>query len=137
MPVLYNDSLKTKKDYLTFNFFLLEKINFTFYNQNPGCDMRGVSGALLPEIRFMRGRIPFQGFKTDKQIILIGRHATDDYEPRQVRKEAAISNSVCVVDRSRLCYNLFFVKTRQRVHNQDFFPLKLSLTFFFFVLFFC
>jgi len=32
------------------------------------------------------------------QVILIGRHATDGREPRQIRKEAAISDTVCVVD---------------------------------------
>ena len=30
-----------------------------------------------------------------------GRRATDGHEPRQVRKEAAISDAVCVVDRYR------------------------------------
>lgn len=34
-------------------------------------------------------------------FILTDRRATDGYEPRQVRKEAAISNAVCVTDRSR------------------------------------
>jgi hypothetical protein len=34
---------------------------------------------------------------------LIGRHATDGHEPRQVRKEAAISDAVRVVGRSRSC----------------------------------
>ena len=27
----------------------------------------------------------------------VGHHATGDYEPRQVREEAAVSNTVCVV----------------------------------------
>lgn len=35
---------------------------------------------------------------------LTGRHATDTHEPRQVRKEAAISDGVCVMDRSRFCF---------------------------------
>jgi len=35
--------------------------------------------------------------------ILTGRRATEGHEPRQVRKEAAISDIICVVDRSRLC----------------------------------
>jgi hypothetical protein len=46
--------------------FFLEKNKFKFYNRNPGCDMRGVSGALFPEIRFMRGRIPSQGLNAGK-----------------------------------------------------------------------
>jgi hypothetical protein len=35
--------------------------------------------------------------------ILIGRLVTEGHEPRQVRKEAAISDFFCVVDRSRSC----------------------------------
>ena len=31
-----------------------------------------------------------------------GRRATDDHEPRQVRKEAAISDAGCVADRFRV-----------------------------------
>ena len=42
------------------------------------------------------------------QVIQAGRRATDGYEPRQVRKEAAISNAVCVADRSRPRYALHF-----------------------------
>ena len=36
--------------------------------------------------------------------VLIGRRATDTHEPCQVRKEAAISDGVCVADRSRSVY---------------------------------
>ena len=32
---------------------------------------------------------------------MTGRRATDGHEPRQIRKEAAISDAVCVVDRFR------------------------------------
>jgi hypothetical protein len=46
----------------------------------------------------------------EKQIVLAGRHATDPHEPRQVRKEAAISDVVCVVDRSRPCYDSTFLE---------------------------
>ena len=35
-----------------------------------------------------------------------GRRATGGHEPRQIRKEAAISDAVCVVDRSRSRYDL-------------------------------
>jgi hypothetical protein len=36
--------------------------------------------------------------------IRIGRYATDDYEPRQVREEAAVNNAVCVVTASNLWF---------------------------------
>jgi len=65
---------------------------------------------------------------------MIGHRATDGYEPRQVRKEAAISKPVCVVDRSRLCDNLFSAAIRRRVHNQIFskpFPSPCFSSYFF------
>ena len=34
----------------------------------------------------------------------IGRYATNDYEPRQVREEAAVNNAVCVVTASNLWF---------------------------------
>ncbi len=34
----------------------------------------------------------------------IGRYATNDYEPRQVREEAAVNNAVCVVTASSLLF---------------------------------
>jgi len=37
------------------------------------------------------------------RTILTGRLVTEGHEPRQVRKEAAISDFFCVKDRSRLC----------------------------------
>ena len=37
--------------------------------------------------------------------VLIGRRATDTHEPCQVRKEAAISDGVCVADRSRSAFS--------------------------------
>jgi hypothetical protein len=46
---------------------------------------------------------PRRVFHSCPETILTGRHATGGHEPRQVRKEAAISDSGCVVDRSRLC----------------------------------
>ena len=91
---------------MIFSFFFLEKKFFPVYRVNPGCDMRGFSGALLPEIRFMRGRIPSQGLAGEGDM-LTGRRATGYYEPRQVRKEAAISKPACVVDRSRFCCIFF------------------------------
>ena len=41
-----------------------------------------------------------------RHIILIGRRATDTHEPCQIRKEAAISDGVCVADRSRSVFNI-------------------------------
>ena len=42
-------------------------------------------------------------------LILIGRLVTEGHEPRQIRKEAAISDLFCVVDRSRSC-NFPFIR---------------------------
>jgi len=36
-----------------------------------------------------------------QEVSLVGHHATDGYEPRQIRKEAAVSKPVCVVARLR------------------------------------
>jgi len=44
---------------------------------------------------------PTEGFSPEHADMLTGRRATDGHEPRQVRKEAAIRDAVCVVDRSR------------------------------------
>ena len=41
-----------------------------------------------------RPRVPNRIYRA----ILIGHRATDGHEPRQVRKEAAISDAVCVAD---------------------------------------
>jgi len=43
------------------------------------------------------------GRQTGYGSILIGRLVTEGHEPRQVRKEAAISDLFCVKDRSRSC----------------------------------
>jgi hypothetical protein len=45
----------------------------------------------------------FSGCAGRVWIILIGRLVTEGHEPRQVRKEAAISDFFSVKDRSRLC----------------------------------
>ena len=67
----------------------------------------------------MRGWIPAQGSYTwGPQAILIGRHATDGHEPRQIRKEAAISDAVCVVDWSQSVQcDEVSKKVRRRVRN--------------------
>ena len=38
-------------------------------------------------------------------LVLIGHYATNGYEPRQVREEAAVSIAVCVVVTSDQSYN--------------------------------
>ncbi len=43
------------------------------------------------------------GWQAGDWVILIGRLVTEGHEPRQVRKEAAISDLFCVMDRSRSC----------------------------------
>jgi hypothetical protein len=43
-----------------------------------------------------------KGSSKGSRIHPAGRHATDGHEPRQVRKEAAISDAGCVVLRCRL-----------------------------------
>ena len=50
-----------------------------------------------------------------------GRRATDGREPRQVRKEAAISDAVCVAVDPGHCVGQQPRLTRQGVHNQLFF----------------
>ena len=60
----------------------------------------GVSGALLPEIRLCGVEFPTESFSSTGAclcLVLIGHRATNGYEPRQVREEAAVSIAVCVV----------------------------------------
>ena len=60
----------------------------------------GVSGALSPEIRLCGVEFPTESFSftgSCLRLLLIGHRATNGYEPRQVRKEAAVSIAVCVV----------------------------------------
>ena len=62
-----------------------------------GCARWGASGALYP-------KSAYAGLNSRSRILIgkvascsVGRHATGNHEPRQVRKEAAISDAVCVV----------------------------------------
>jgi len=72
------------------------------FNITLGCARRGVSGALFPKSALCGAEFPLKGFKPDAKLsIMIGRPATDGHEPRQVRKEAAINDAVCVGDRFR------------------------------------
>ena len=60
----------------------------------------GVSGALSPEIRLCGVEFPTESLTSTRIrlcLVLIGHRATNGYEPRQVRKEAAVSIAVCVV----------------------------------------
>ncbi len=52
-----------------------------------------------------------------RRAILTGRRATDTREPCQVRKEAAISDGVCVTDRSRSVYGNAEEMIREGVRN--------------------
>ena len=67
-----------------------------------GCARRGASGALFPKSALCGAESPLEDWKLKSQeAILTGRRATDGHEPRQIRKEAAIRDAVCVVDRFR------------------------------------
>lgn len=63
-----------------------------------GCARRGASGALFPKSASCGAEFPLKGLSGTVWDVLTGRRATDGHEPRQVRKEAAISDAVCVVD---------------------------------------
>ncbi len=61
-----------------------------------GCARRGASGALNPKSAYA-GLNPHLRIQERKSVfILAGHHATDGHEPRQIRKEAAISDADCV-----------------------------------------
>ncbi len=81
-------------------FFFLKKFAWVAI-VSVGCARWGASGVLYPKSALCGAEFPLKGSVRNVGLSLIGRHATDGYEPRQVRKEAAISNAVCVVDRSR------------------------------------
>ena len=66
-----------------------------------GCARRGVSGALDPKSAYAGLNSLLRVFLEPSGTCQIGRHATDSHEPRQVRKEAAISDGFCVVNRPR------------------------------------
>ena len=55
----------------------------------------GVSGALLPATRYSRvecvDEASFDVVWALHKLLRVGSHATESYEPRQVRKEAAVS----------------------------------------------
>jgi hypothetical protein len=70
---------------------------------------------------------PRRVFPSRSETILTGRHATGGREPRQVRKEAAISDSGCVVDRSRSCLWFLLPKGNSTGGAQ---PIPTSVSFF-------
>jgi hypothetical protein len=68
--------------------------------------MRGASGALNPKSAYAGQNFLLRIVTASKNPFLqvkIGRYATNGYEPRQVRKEAAVNNAVCVVSTSNIC----------------------------------
>ena len=78
-----------------YNHFSLEKKPYWSIFRS-GCARRGVSGALNPKSAYA-GLNPHLRIQERKSVfILAGHHATDGHEPRQVRKEAAISDADCV-----------------------------------------
>ena len=78
-----------------YNHFSLEKKPYSSIFRF-GCARRGASGALNPKSAYA-GLNPHLRIQERKSVfILAGHHATDGHEPRQVRKEAAISDADCV-----------------------------------------
>ena len=60
----------------------------------------------------------------------VGPRVTDDYEPRQVREEAAVNNSICITKQSGLI-TLFYPKiitffVQGRMHDQGIFPWSIQ-----------
>jgi len=61
---------------------------------------------------------------------VVGPRVTDDYEPRQVREEAAVNNSICITKQSDLIaffypkIIIFFVQRGMR--DQGIFPLSIK-----------
>ncbi len=53
---------------------------------------------------------------------------TDDYEPRQVREEAAVNNSICITKQSGLstfsCLKIIPISVQRRTHDQGIFPFS-------------
>jgi hypothetical protein len=60
----------------------------------------------------------------------VGPRVTDDYEPRQVREEAAVNNSICITKQSGLI-TFFYPKiitffVQRRMHDQGIFPWSIQ-----------
>ncbi len=53
---------------------------------------------------------------------------TDDYEPRQVREEAAVNNSICITKQSGLISSsypkIIPISVQRRMHDQGIFPFS-------------
>ncbi len=97
--------------------FFLEKV-FRSLIIGAGCARRGASGALNPKSAYAGlNSLPRIGLPKSWQAPA-GRRATGGREPRQVRKEAAISDAACVADRSRpFAQTAIEGRIRWRVHN--------------------
>jgi len=65
----------------------------------------------------------------------VGPRVTDDYEPRQIREEAAVNNSICITKQSGLI-TFFYLKiitlfVQRRMHDQGiFFLVHPTIPFF-------
>ncbi len=60
----------------------------------------------------------------------VGPRVTDDYEPRQIREEAAVNNSICITKQSGLI-TFFYPKiitffVQRRMHDQGIFPWSIQ-----------
>jgi hypothetical protein len=95
--------------------FFLKKIEIGVWC-NQGCARRGASGALHP-------KSAYAGLNSCPRVLdgtlnhPTGRYATDGHEPRQVRKEAAISDAGCVVVFPVTDGLASLEKIRRQVHN--------------------
>ncbi len=85
-----------------------------------GCAKREVSGVLYPKSAYAGLNSLSSSCRKIAQSHQAGRHATDGYEPRQVRKEAAVNNAVCVVEMFRPIIVARVVEwlVQKRVHNR-------------------
>ena len=69
---------------------------FKFIRFQSCCARRGGSGALLPAIRYSRVELPTEAMSLwccPRHVVMrTGSRATEAHEPRQIRKEAAVSD---------------------------------------------
>ena len=82
-----------------------------------GCARRGDRGALYPKTSLCGAEFLLEEFCFFSASEITGRRATDNREPRQIWKEAAISENVCVMDRSRLYKDILLSRFQEQVHN--------------------
>ena len=93
-----------------------------------GCARRGASGALIPKSALCGAEFPPEGLKLKSQeVILTGRRPPHGPALRQVRKEAAISDAVCVVDVSGHVYGLWILEKDSMEGAQPCLPNRIFL----------